>query len=109
MIDACHALNVVISKDFQASPGETELLQYTATEGNELALRVGHMLSGELLMWGLLYSDQLTCPVLAASLSMEYPLSDTLPRITHTREVEVSSKELDKLYEALGEKVLKLQ
>lgn len=46
MLDAFHALNVVISKDLKASPGEAEILRFTAVEGNEVALRIGHMLSG---------------------------------------------------------------
>lgn len=46
MLDAFHALSVVMSKDLKASPGEAETLRYTATEGREVALRIGHMLSG---------------------------------------------------------------
>lgn len=47
MLDAFHALNVVISKDLKATPGELEILQYTATEREEVALRLSHMLSGK--------------------------------------------------------------
>lgn len=69
MMDAFHALNVVISKESKATPGETEILNYTRDERAEVAMRISHMLS-----------------VLAASLNMEYPLNDTLPALDNVRD-----------------------
>lgn len=87
MLDAFHALSVVISKDSKASPGETEILRYTLVERKEVSRRISHMLSGKQIMNG---TDHpllvLTYSVLSASLNMEYPLNDTLPRITHVRD-----------------------
>lgn len=69
MLNALHALNVVIMKDLTASPGELALLRYTAAEREQLAMRIAHLLS-----------------VLASSIKLEYPLTDTLPEIEHTRD-----------------------
>ena len=46
MLDAFHALNIVISKDTKTSEGETELLKYTKKERGDLARRISHLLSG---------------------------------------------------------------
>lgn len=47
MIDAFHALNVLIIKDLKASPGETQLLRYTADEREYLSKRISHLFSGQ--------------------------------------------------------------
>lgn len=46
MLDAFHALNVVILKDLKASTGEVEILRYTTNERKEMATRLSHLLSG---------------------------------------------------------------
>ena len=46
MLDAFHAMNVVIMKDSKASPGEAELLRCTREERNQLSLRISHLFSG---------------------------------------------------------------
>ena len=48
MLDAFHALSVVVSKDAKASPGEAEILRYTTEERKEVSRRISHMLSGKL-------------------------------------------------------------
>ena len=47
MLDAFHAINVVIMKDLKASPGETEVLRWTRDERNQLSLRISHLFSGK--------------------------------------------------------------
>ncbi|KAK4992894.1 hypothetical protein LTR50_000800 [Elasticomyces elasticus] len=69
MLDAFHAMNVVIMKDLKASPGETELLRYTQPERYALSARISHLVS-----------------FLASSMKLEYPLNDVLPSIEHTRD-----------------------
>ncbi|KAF2083558.1 hypothetical protein K490DRAFT_76468 [Saccharata proteae CBS 121410] len=69
MLDAFHAMNVVITKDLKATPGEAALLRYTRPERFQLALRISHLFS-----------------VLASSMKLEYPLNDALPNIEHTRD-----------------------
>lgn len=68
MLDAFHALNIIITKDLKASPGERAILSYCADERDQLARRISHLLS-----------------VLASSLYIEYPLNDAFPDIRHTR------------------------
>ncbi len=46
MIDAFHAMNVLIMKDLKASPGEAELLKYTSRERTQLSWRLSHLFSG---------------------------------------------------------------
>lgn len=48
MLDAFHAMNVVIQKDLHASEGETLLLKYTAEERADLCSRISHLFQGEL-------------------------------------------------------------
>lgn len=69
MLDNFHAMNVVISKDLKASPGEAEVLRYTRQERFALSARISHLFS-----------------VLASSIKLEYPLNDVLPNIDHTRD-----------------------
>jgi hypothetical protein len=47
MLDAFHAMNVVIQKDLHASEGETSLLKYTAEERADLCARISHLFQGE--------------------------------------------------------------
>ena len=47
MLDAFHAMNVVIQKDLTASEGETILLKYTADERAQLCSRISHLFQGK--------------------------------------------------------------
>ena len=70
MLDAFHAMNVVLLKDLNATSGEAALLHATAPERSQLCSRISHMFN-----------------VLASSMKLEYPLvSDALPNIVHTRD-----------------------
>ena len=46
MLDAFHAMNVVIQKDVNASEGEVSLLRYTADERAQLCARISHLFQG---------------------------------------------------------------
>lgn len=46
MLDAFHAMNVVIRKDLRASPGEVEILNFTTEERVQLGSRISHLLQG---------------------------------------------------------------
>ena len=48
MLDAFHAMNIVISKDPKPSKGEEELLHYTANERRHLCTRISHLFQGKL-------------------------------------------------------------
>jgi hypothetical protein len=69
MLDAFHAMNVVISKNLQYTPGEAAVLKYTRPERFELSARISHLFS-----------------VLASSVKLEFPMNDVLPSIDHTRD-----------------------
>lgn len=69
MLDAFHAMNVVISKNLQATPGEAAVLLYTRPERFALSARISHLFT-----------------VLASSIKLEYPLNDVLPSIDDTRD-----------------------
>ncbi|CZT44109.1 related to Lactobacillus putative histidine protein kinase SppK [Rhynchosporium secalis] len=69
MLDAFHAMNMVIQKDLTASEGETILLKYTADERAQLCSRISHLFQ-----------------VLASSLKLEFPLSDALPDTSNARD-----------------------
>lgn len=46
ILDAFHAMNVVIQKDYTASEGEAEILRYTSNERAELCARISHLFHG---------------------------------------------------------------
>jgi hypothetical protein len=46
MLDAFHAMNVVIRKDLRPSKGEAEILRFTAEERAQLGSRISHLLHG---------------------------------------------------------------
>ena len=48
MLDAFHAMNVVIMKDPKASEGETQILLYTQEERAQLCARISHLFQGML-------------------------------------------------------------
>ena len=69
MLDAFHAMNIVIQKDLQASNGEASLLRYTADERADLCARISHLFQ-----------------VLASSLKLEFPMNDALPSTSNARD-----------------------
>jgi len=69
MLDAFHAMNVVIMKDLRASKGEADLLEYIKNERAHLCSRISHLFQ-----------------VLASSMKLEFPLSDALPNTDHARD-----------------------
>ncbi|KAI9820435.1 MAG: hypothetical protein M1832_003768 [Thelocarpon impressellum] len=69
MLDAFHALNVVIQKDQRASEGEARVLRHTAKERTQLCRRISHLFQ-----------------VLASSMKLEYPLNDALPNTENARD-----------------------
>jgi hypothetical protein len=87
MLDAFHAMNVVIQKNPNPSLGETSLLKYTVEERTQLCARISHLFQ-----------------VLASSLKLEYPMNDALPsaasprdrlltKIFHYRKMSTSSQD----------------
>lgn len=46
MLDAFHAMNVVIKKDLKPSTGEVEILKFTIEERVQLGSRISHLLQG---------------------------------------------------------------
>lgn len=69
MLDAFHAMNVVITKDLRCTPGEAAVLRYTRDQRYALSARISHLFS-----------------VLASSYKLEYPLNDALPSIESSRD-----------------------
>lgn len=69
MLDAFHAMNIIIRTDLIVTEGERCLLQYTADERAQLCLIISHLYQ-----------------VLASSLKLEYPINDRLPSITKSRD-----------------------
>jgi hypothetical protein len=47
MLDAFHAMNVVIQKDLKASEGEAAILKYTVDERAQLSARISHLFQGK--------------------------------------------------------------
>ena len=69
MLDAFHAMNVIITKNPSCSKGEAAVLRYTREQRFALSARISHLFS-----------------VLASSFKLEYPLNDVLPSIEHSRD-----------------------
>ena len=46
MLDAFHAMNVMITKNSQATKGEAEMLKYTINERAQLSARISHLFHG---------------------------------------------------------------
>ena len=86
MLDAFHAMNVMILKNPKASPGEAEILRYTAIERAALCARISHLFQGKRMLhiqvrrWG----DRVS--VLASSMKLEFPMNGALPSVSHTRD-----------------------
>lgn len=47
MLDAFHAMNVMIMKNPRATKGETEMLRYTIDERAQLGTRITHLFQGK--------------------------------------------------------------
>ncbi|KZF20086.1 hypothetical protein L228DRAFT_256962 [Xylona heveae TC161] len=69
MLDAFHAINVVIMKDLKASEGEVAILRHTSRERAQLCARITHLFQ-----------------VLASSVKLEYPINDALPNTENARD-----------------------
>ncbi|RAL65876.1 hypothetical protein DID88_005539 [Monilinia fructigena] len=70
MLDAFHAMNVVIQKNAEASEGEALLLKFTEEERAQLCARISHLFQ-----------------VMASSMKLEYPLlTDGLPSTAYARD-----------------------
>lgn len=69
ILEAFHAMNVVITKNLQATAGEAAILRHTREERFALSARISHLFS-----------------VLASSMKLEFPLNDVLPSIENSRD-----------------------
>ncbi|KAM0802728.1 Fusaric acid resistance protein-like-domain-containing protein [Usnea florida] len=69
MLDAFHAMNVMIMKDPKATKAEARALEYTVKERTYLSTRISHLFQ-----------------VLASSMKLEYPLNEALPNIDNARD-----------------------
>lgn len=69
ILDAFHAMNLVIQKDPNVTAGEATLLKHTSGERAALCARISHLFQ-----------------VLASSLKLEYPLNNALPDTTSPRD-----------------------
>ncbi|KAL8728318.1 MAG: hypothetical protein Q9166_005461 [cf. Caloplaca sp. 2 TL-2023] len=70
ILDALHAMNVMILKDPRMSAGEAAILRSTTAERAQFSLRITHLFQ-----------------VMASSIKLEYPLNnDALPSIEKTRD-----------------------
>lgn len=69
MLDAFHAMNVMIMKNPKATGAEAQILEDTARERTYLSTRISHLLQ-----------------VLASSMKLEYPLNEALPNTDNARD-----------------------
>lgn len=69
MLDAFHAMNVIISKNPRTSEGEKRILEYTSHERAYLCKRISHQFQ-----------------VLASSMKLQYPLNEALPSADNARD-----------------------
>ncbi|KAI4114196.1 MAG: hypothetical protein LQ345_004986 [Seirophora villosa] len=69
MLDAFHLMNVMMLKESRVSGGEAAILASSTNERRQLSLRISHLFQ-----------------VMASSIKLEYPLTDALPSIDHTRD-----------------------
>ena len=85
MLDAFHAMNVMITKNPRATKGETEILKFTAAERESLCSRISHLFQG-------MFPDDLSLEsahsrlVLASSMKLQFPMNGALPSVHHTRD-----------------------
>ncbi|KAI4170982.1 MAG: hypothetical protein LQ348_007010 [Seirophora lacunosa] len=69
MLDAFHLMNVMMLKESRVSRGEAAILASSTNERRQLSLRISHLFQ-----------------VMASSIKLEYPLTEALPSIDHTRD-----------------------
>lgn len=69
MLDAFHAMNVMIMKNPKATKAEAEILEHTVKERTYLSTRISHLFQ-----------------VLASSMKLEYPLNEALPNTDNARD-----------------------
>ncbi|KAI5807445.1 Fusaric acid resistance protein-like-domain-containing protein [Peziza echinospora] len=69
ILDACHGLSMMISKDPQANAREADILNYTEAERKDLCARISHLFY-----------------VLASSIKLGFPLPETLPNTDRARD-----------------------
>lgn len=87
MLDAFHAMNVLIKKNPTASEGEAKILRFTADERAQLCVRISHLFQGiSALLQRLWSNDDNESLVLASSMKLEFPLNDTMPNTEHARD-----------------------
>ncbi len=86
MLDAFHAMNVMILKNPRASKGEVEILRYTANERDQLCSRISHLFHGTLVPKLAVVAIAYITAVLASSMKLELPLNEALPSVDHTRD-----------------------
>ena len=85
MLDAFHAMNVVIMKDLQATQGEAEILRHTISERGQLCSRISHLFQGiQTLLFVATFLTEYQ--VMASSFKLEFPLNDALPNTDHARD-----------------------
>ncbi|KAL8723515.1 MAG: hypothetical protein Q9181_007274, partial [Wetmoreana brouardii] len=77
MLDAFHAMNIMILKEPRLSAGEAAILKSTTSERAQLSLRISHLFQG--------LRNQFLA-LMASSIKLEYPLNDALPSIEDTRD-----------------------
>lgn len=85
MLDAFHAMNVMIMKNPRTTTGEAEILRYTVTERTQLSSRIGHRFQGKFASSPMSLVAKL-CPVLASSMKLEYWLNEALPSTDNARD-----------------------
>lgn len=87
MLDAFHAMNVMIMKNPKATKAEAEILGHTVKERTYLSTRISHLFHGK--RQPLLSLEHLLIylfAVLASSMKLEYPLNEALPNTDNARD-----------------------
>ncbi|KAF8475692.1 Fusaric acid resistance protein-like-domain-containing protein [Kalaharituber pfeilii] len=69
ILDACHGMSMMISKDPVANAREADILNYTAVERRDLCARISHIFY-----------------VLASSIKIGFPLPETLPNTDRSKD-----------------------
>lgn len=85
MLDAFHAMNVMILKNPKATKAEAKILKYTAKERTYLSTRISHLFQGNQKSPVTAAPANLSA-VLASSMKLEYPLNEALPNTDNARD-----------------------
>lgn len=87
MLDAFHAMNVMITKNPRATMREAEMLRYTVKERAYLSTRISHLFQGKCFgCWWSVVPHADVFLVLASSMKLEYPLNEALPNTDNARD-----------------------